>query len=47
MYQKVIEEKTSEILLENSDKDTADKIWKTPKYTVMNAAMEILGYKET
>lgn len=35
----VMEEKTS-------DKDTADKIWKTLKYTVMNAPTEILGYKE-
>ena len=47
MYQKVIEEKTSEISLENGDKDTADKIWKTLKYTVTNTATEILGYKET
>jgi hypothetical protein len=46
MYTKVIEEKTSEILLENGDKDTADNIWKTLKYTVMNAPTEILGYKE-
>jgi hypothetical protein len=42
MYQ-VIEEKTGEILLENGNKDTADKIRKTPKYIVMNTAMEILG----
>jgi len=42
MYQ-VIEEKTSEILLENGSKDTADKIWKTLKYIVMNTATEILG----
>lgn len=45
MYQKVIEEKTSEISLENRDKDTVDKIWKTLKYTLMNAATEILGYE--
>jgi len=47
MYKKVIGEKTSEILLENGDKDTADKIWKTLKYTVLNAPTETLGYKET
>lgn len=45
-YKKVIGEKTSEILLENGDKNTADKIWKTLKYTVMNAPTEVLGYKE-
>jgi hypothetical protein len=45
MYQKAIEEKTSETTLESHDKDNVDKIWKTLIYTIMNTAMEILEYE--
>jgi hypothetical protein len=43
---KAIEEKPNEITLGSVDKDNVDKTWKTVKGTVMNAAVEILGYKE-